>query len=180
MGLDQVEYFLLKPNGSDTNNKTQRCPKAATIRNKTCGRNPILIICLFSFLLIYLKIARIDRPGPMFSLNLDRTALSAEISTIRNTNASLTPAVPEGYLVWSPQCKIKGLDPFAPDVMKLYHQEKPLSCATKDPLTTVQWNAEQTKYYLTVNEAVRRTNGTSTVDHCTFREITRKSENYIR
>lgn len=104
----------------------------------------------------------------------------ANVSLVSDANSSLTHLVPKGYLVYSGNCKIASLDPMARDVMKLYHREKALSCATKDPLTSVEWSAETNKYYLTINEAARKAYHLSATDRCTFQEITRKSENQIR
>lgn len=89
--------------------------------------------------------------------------------------------MPKGYLVWSPQCKIASLDPRAADVMKLYHREKAISCTTKPPLTSVEWNGATQKYYLkVVGEATKNYRFHPSSDQCVCQMVTRKTENKIR
>ncbi|KXJ82091.1 hypothetical protein RP20_CCG015692 [Aedes albopictus] len=57
-------------------------------------------------------------------------------STTPTSNAT-TNAVPKGFLVWGPGCKILDLDPLADDVMRLFHKEQFVPCSTKHPLTTI-------------------------------------------
>lgn len=42
--------------------------------------------------------------------------------TITTTTASKDHPLEDGYLVSSPSCHIPSLDPFAPDVMKIFHR----------------------------------------------------------
>lgn len=43
------------------------------------------------------------------------------ISTNKSNNATI---VPNGYLIYGPECKIPDIDPLAKDVMKLFHKEE--------------------------------------------------------
>lgn len=45
---------------------------------------------------------------------------STTISTNKSNNATI---VPNGYLIYGPECKIPDIDPLAKDVMKLFHKE---------------------------------------------------------
>lgn len=105
-------------------------------------------------------------------------------SSIDNTlNDSLT--VPEGYLVWSPQCKIASLDPMAKDVMRLYHREKPISCSKGPSLTKIEWNPSTQRYYLLVVAEAKKAyhyynSNTGSDGYCTYEEVSRKTENKIR
>lgn len=107
----------------------------------------------------------------------NNSAIPTDSHAVDNSSLLL---VPNGYLVWSPQCKIASLNPMATDVRKLYHREKAISCSTKQPLTSVEWNPETKKYYLTVIESAKKPYHLSAADQCEYQEITRKSENHIR
>lgn len=48
--------------------------------------------------------------------------------------------LPPGYLVYTDKCKIRALDAFAPDVMKLYQKDEYLSCQPPFPLTSTRIN----------------------------------------
>jgi hypothetical protein len=94
---------------------------------------------------------------------------------------SKSTSVPNGYLVWNPQCKIPDLNPFAKDVMKLFEAEKYKSCSSIPPLTSIEQDFKKnivrvifhdkfvTKYLVSGQHFIE----------CCYQEITRKSENKI-
>lgn len=119
--------------------------------------------------------------------SLNSSSIKPVVSTSTSTssdnanvlNDSLT--VPEGYLVWSPQCKIASLDPMAKDVMRLYHREKPISCTKGPSLTKMEWNPITQRYYLVVVAEAKKAHHYYNSDgFCTYEEVSRKTENKIR
>lgn len=93
-------------------------------------------------------------------------------------------AVPNGYLVWSPQCKIRSLDPRAKVVMALFHRQKSLTCAVKGvPLTTLEWSPNSQRHYLRVVAEAKEAHGyyrSGSDGYCVYEEVSRKSENQIK
>lgn len=87
-------------------------------------------------------------------------------------------SIPEGFLVWSNQCMIVSLDPFAKDVLKLYHRRVPISCGPNTSLTTVEWSPEDKKYRLMVADTARTTYQFQE-GHCQYQEVIRSSEDSI-
>lgn len=71
-----------------------------------------------------------------FSNDADDKTPSTFPST--TTSNATTNAVPKGFLVWGPGCKILDLDPLADDVMRLFHKEHFVPCSAKKPLTTIE------------------------------------------
>lgn len=64
-----------------------------------------------------------------------------DLNTNHNTNLTTT-AVPKGFLVWGPGCKMLDLDPLADDVMRLFRKERFEPCSPKHPLTTIEQDFE--------------------------------------
>ncbi|XP_062540415.1 uncharacterized protein LOC134208663 isoform X2 [Armigeres subalbatus] len=63
----------------------------------------------------------------------------AHAADVANTLTNATPnAVPKGFIVWGPGCKILDLDPLADDVMRLFRKEQFVPCSTKHPLTSIE------------------------------------------
>lgn len=82
-------------------------------------------------------------PQPKHSNNVDDDdaitfTASTTGTTPPNTNATMSNAVPKGFLVWGPGCQILDLDPLADDVMRLFHKERFVPCSAKQPLTTIE------------------------------------------
>ncbi|XP_055538592.1 uncharacterized protein LOC129726053 isoform X1 [Wyeomyia smithii] len=90
-----------------------------------------------------------------------------------------TSAVPKGFLVWGPGCKMLDLDPLADDVMRLFHKERFVPCSPKQPLTSI----EQTFENDTVVLRFHRDLATSHLPHymkyieCCYQSIQRAGTN---
>lgn len=84
-------------------------------------------------------------------------------------------AVPDGYLVWSPNCKIPNPDPMVKEVMKFYHREKGVSCSLDSPLTTVDWDPLADRFILKVVNEARQTYHFQK-GHCQYQKIIREGE----
>lgn len=144
-------------------------------RIESCLRKSWFILSIGALLVVYVTLA--NTRSALSTIKVLPPSDPMQSTTEDADNASL--AVPEGFLVWSPQCKIANLDPMTKDVMHLYHRQKTISCAPRSPLTSVEWNNGTQVFDLQIVHSAR------TTYHfheglCQYQEINRKSENHIR
>lgn len=73
-------------------------------------------------------------------LNHHVTTNQPEMNLSNSFRSHFDITVPDGYLVFNPQCKMPSLDPHAKDVMRLFRQEKYESCTKTKPFTSIEMN----------------------------------------
>ena len=71
--------------------------------------------------------------------------------------------------MWSPNCQIPALDPFAPDAMQCFTPVKYNACSTVSPLTKIKQNFKTNTVWLEI-DAFARTSQNLT---CCYQQIMR-------
>ncbi|KAG8331503.1 hypothetical protein J6590_039849 [Homalodisca vitripennis] len=91
-------------------------------------------------------------------------------SALHSSDSSInqTGGPKEGYLVWSPSCRIPDLDPWHESIRHLIHREEPMVCSELPPLTRV------TGHTLQLIHANAHLYGGENSFHCCYQEITRR------
>lgn len=83
--------------------------------------------------------------------------------------------LPNGYVVWNPNCEIPDISPFTKEAMKLFKKEKYIPCKPKNLLyTELIKNYESKETLLTIrNEFIGKIDGNYT--RCYYQQISRKN-----
>lgn len=83
--------------------------------------------------------------------------------------------VPSGFLVHGNYCRIRDIDPFAENVMKLFQKQKYEPCETNLPLTTIEQNFETDSVRIIFHANLLSTYLTfgQTFAECHYQEISR-------
>jgi hypothetical protein len=86
--------------------------------------------------------------------------------------------VPQGFLVSSPSCQIRSLDPFPPDVLNIFSFYSSLDCDQTRPLTFIEQDFENDIVKVVINheneENYFKQNDTEL--ECFYKELTRKQK----
>lgn len=80
-----------------------------------------------------------------------------------------------GYLIWTPQCKIIDLDPFAPDIMEYFTKENYTPCSDLEPLTSIEQNFRENtaKLVLHFDRKSQFLSLNQTKLNCSYQEVQR-------
>lgn len=89
------------------------------------------------------------------------------------------PKTPNGFLVWSPQCKIQEFNPLATEVMELFIKQEYETCEKQPPLTSIEQDFENNSVKLVFhqNEIPNYLNFWHKNLHCCYQNIYRSGEN---
>lgn len=102
--------------------KLFRCKSSRSHCNKFNGINIGLFLCFF-LIVVYLCVSSdliVDKMYSSLMVNIQPSPIASFL--IATPSPSENHSLPAGYLVWSPSCHIRALDPFAADAMELFHR----------------------------------------------------------
>lgn len=102
-------------------------------------------------------------------------ATTSQSRQATTTSLYANETLPDGYLVYSPDCHIRALDPFAEDVMELYNKEDTVLCQLSEPITKIQYNWSKLTADLVLNTELGASGAYADIT-CCYQEINRSGE----
>lgn len=109
------------------------------------------------------------------TISRNQTTINLDLEYKIHQELPSTPSPPpSGYLVWSDSCQIRAPDIYDPSTMKYFKRQTYEDCISKKPMTSISFDQKTSKYVISVDEEVTRSNSKSEIPvDCCYQEVER-------